>query len=231
MSGGPHMAVRQLTNTDRRIRDAVVQQLQWDPAVEATTIHVAVHNRVVILTGVVDSLHKKFAAERAAKAVRGVRAVANDLEVRPSLARAHADVAADAVHALALRGTVPFKVQARVQDGHITLTGQVDRLFQRTEAEEAVRRIKGVRDIHNQIEVVSDIAVRDVRERIAEALRRSADVDAKNISVSVKGHVATLRGTVPACGQRDAAERAVANATGITRVDNRIRVEPVDELC
>ena len=219
------MTGHQLTDTDRHIRLAVQQQLEWDPAVDARAIAVAAHRGVVTLSGSVDSLREQLAAERATKSVRGVRGVVNDLAVRPLVARAHADITADAIHALALRGTVPSTVQATVRDGYVTLTGTVDRLFQKSEAEDAIRRIQGIRGIHNHIEVVDDAPLRDVRQRIAEALHRSADLDAQTVSVAVKGRVATLKGRVSAWWQRDAAERAVANAPGIARVNNRIAVE------
>jgi osmotically-inducible protein OsmY len=167
--------------------------------------------------------------------VRGVKGVANDLEVRPLLDRTDAEIAIDAVRALELRGTVPYNIQPVVHNGHVTLTGRVGRLFHKREAETAVRRIKGVRRIHNHIEVAADAVVRDVRHKIVQALHRNADLDAKALSVTVTGGVATLEGTVTTWQQRDTAERAASDALGIVQVDNRIivapDVEPVDELC
>jgi osmotically-inducible protein OsmY len=224
------MTGRRLTDSDHRIRHAIRQQLEWDPALDATAVDVAAHRGVVTLSGSVDSLREQLAAERATKSVRGVRGVVNDLAIRPLVARAHADITSDAFHALALRGTVPSSVQAAVRDGIITLTGTVDRLFQKREAEEAVGRVQGVRGIHNRIEVVDDAPLRDVRQRIAEALRRCADLDAQTVSFAIKGRVATLKGRVSAWWQRDAAERAVASAPGITRVNNRIVVEATTSL-
>jgi osmotically-inducible protein OsmY len=151
------------------------------------------------------------------------------------LARTDSDIAADAVQALDLRESVPENVQAIVHNGHITLTGKVGFLYQAREAEKAVRYIKGIRGIFNHIEVASGSVVRDVRHRINEALHRSADIDSRRISVEVQDDVATLRGTVSTWLQYEAAERAAIAAPGVTRVDNRIVVEPadaaVDELC
>ena len=229
------MTTANLTNTDKLTRDAVLQQLEWDPAVDASAIGVTAKGGAVTLTGYIGTYAGKLAAERAAKRIRGVRAVANDVDVRPMLERTDADIAADAVRALDLRESVPDNVQAVVHNGHITLTGKVGFLFQAREAEKAVRYIKGIRGIFNHIEVASGAVVRDVRHRINEALHRSADIDARRITVDVAGDIATLTGTVATWLQYEAAERATMNAPGITRVDNRIVVEPdveaIDEIC
>jgi osmotically-inducible protein OsmY len=229
------MTIAKLTNTDKLTRDAVLQQLDWDPAVEANAIGVTAQGGVVTLTGFVGTYAGKLAAERAAKRIRGVRAVANDIEVRPMLARTDADIAADAVRALELRESVPDNVQVVVHNGRITLTGKVGFLFQAREAEKAVRYIKGVRGIFNHLEVASGSVMRDVRHRINQALHRSADVDASRITVSIEGDVAMLTGTVATWLQYEAAERAAISAPGIARVDNRLVVEPdveaVDEIC
>ena len=229
------MTVAQLTHTDTYIRDAVVQQLEWDPTVDASAIGVAARDGVVMLTGNVNAYAEKLAAERIAKGVRGVRAVANELEVRLGVERLDADIAADAIRALDLRGTVPMNVQVVVHHGWITLAGQVSRIFHKTEAERAVRRVKGVRGIFNHLEIATAKGGGDLQKRIIAALHRDADVDASNIFVGIDETTVQLRGTVPTWAQREAAERAAASAPGITWVDNRIVVEPavetIDELC
>jgi osmotically-inducible protein OsmY len=229
------MSTGHLSQTDKLTRDAVMQQLEWDPAVDASAVGVTARDGAVTLTGFIGTYAAKLAAERAAKRIRGVRAVANDIEVRPKLARTDADIAADAVRALDLRESVPDNVQAAVHNGRITLTGKVGFLYQAREAEKAVRYIKGIRGIFNHIEVASGSVERDVRHRISDALHRSADVDARRITVDVQGDVATLTGGVATWMQYEAAERAAMSAPGITRVDNRIVVEPsveaIDEMC
>jgi osmotically-inducible protein OsmY len=119
------MTTMSLTDTDLRVRDSVLRQLDWDPEVDNSAVGAAAKNGVVTLTGYIDSYSGKLAAERAAKRVHGVRAVANDIEVRLRLGRTDSDIAADAARALELRSTVPESVQAVVHDGHITLTGRV----------------------------------------------------------------------------------------------------------
>jgi osmotically-inducible protein OsmY len=220
------MATAQLAETDLRLKDSVVRQLEWDPAVDASAIGVTARDRTVTLTGYVDTYAGKLAAERAAKRVRGVRAVANDVEVRLKLERTDADIARDVVRALELRSTVPDNVQATVHHGHITLTGQAMWEFQCRDAEKAVRHIRGVRGVANRITLAPMAAARDVRHRIVEALHRCADLDARHVTAHAAGDVVTLTGHVGTWLQRDIAERAAGSAPGISRVDNRITVEP-----
>ena len=183
-------------------------------------------NGCVTLTGFIDTYFAKLAAERAAKRVRGVRAVANDIDVRLRLERTDADIAQDAARALELRSTIPESVQAIVHSAHVTLTGTVDWLYQKESAAKAVRHIRGVREVINHISVTPEAVVRDVRQRIVKALHQNADVDVREITVTVSDSTATLTGRVRTWQQRYSAERAAANAPGIGRVDNRIAVQP-----
>ena len=223
------MSIATLTDKDIRLRDAVVQQLEWDPAVEASGVGVTAREGAVTLTGSINTYAGKLAAERAAKRVSGVRAVANDLEVKLAAGRTDADIAADAATMLKLHHEVPDSVQAAVHHGHVTLTGTVSWHYQRMQAEKAVRYIRGVRQVANRITVVPRPAGRDLRRRIAQALYRNAALDAKHIEVTVTGSVAHLRGTATSWLQRDAAERAAYDAPGITVVDNHIVVDPPND--
>jgi osmotically-inducible protein OsmY len=228
------MSTGTLSDLDVRVREHVVHQLDWDPEVDASEIGVSARDGVVMLSGYIDTYGGKLATERAAKRVRGVRGVANELEVRLKIGRTDADIAGDAVRALDLRGTVPATVQAVVHDGHVTLTGKVGWLYQARDAEKAVRHITGVRGVFNHIEVAGGALTRDVRHRIVQALHRTADLDARHVSITVDGSVATLSGSVTTWRQRETAEQAAANAPGIVRVQNEIRVEPdetIDEIC
>jgi VCBS repeat-containing protein len=223
------MSIATLTEKDLRLREAVVQQLEWDPAVVASGIGVTARGGAVTLTGSIDTYAGKLAAERAAKRVYGVRAVANDLEVKLAVGRTDADIAADAATMLKLHHEVPDCVQAAVHHGHVTLTGTVDWHYQRIQAQKAVRFIRGVRQVVDRMTVVPRAAGRDMRRRIAEALHRNAALDAKRIEVTVTGSVAHLRGTATSWLQRDAAERAAYDAPGITMVDNHIVVDPPND--
>jgi osmotically-inducible protein OsmY len=216
-----------------------MRQLDWDPEVDASAVGVAAKSGTVTLSGFIDTYSGKLAAERAAKRVHGVRAVANDIDVRLRLERTDADVAQDAARALELRSMIPKAVQAVIHNGHLTLTGKVDWLYQKESAEKAVGHIRGVRSVLNHITVAPNAAVRDVLQRIVKALHQNADVDARHITVTMSGNTATLTGTVGTWLQRESAERAASSAPGIAHVDNRILVQSFhdskmddwDEIC
>ena len=229
------MSTATLTDTDVKLRDAVMHQLEWDPEVDASGVGVSAHEGAVTLSGFIDTYAGKLAAERAAKAVRGVRAVANDIQVRLRMVRADDEIARDAAAVLATRFDLPPDVQASVHHGHVTLTGTVHWLFLKTWAEKAVRHIRGVVAVANHIKVVPVTSAGDVQRRIAAALHRIADVNVRRVEVAVAGGVATLTGAVASWAQRDAAERAAASAPGITQVENLLDVAPppgdVDPEC
>ena len=231
------MTTATLTPNDIRVKEAVSRALDWDPEFDATALGVTAQNGVVTLTGYIDTYAGKLAAERAAKRVRGVRAVANDIDVRLKLARTDPQIAADVIRALELR-SVPTTVQATVHDGHVTLTGRVAWLYQKVSAEKAVRHVAGVRGVvSDYITVAPQPLVRDVQRRITEALHRHATIDARHIVTTIDGSTATLTGHVSSLYERDAAEGAAASAPGITMVDNKIVVDPppfdtaVEEIC
>ena len=230
------MTTANLTGTDVRLRNFVVRELDWDPDVDDSGIGVSAKDGVVTLTGRIDTYAGKLAAERVAKRVRGVRAVANDLVVHLKGDWNDADIAADALSALRRRETIPESIQVSVDRGHAKLTGRVEWLTQREHAHDVVAHVRGVRDVTNYIEVSPKTALRDVQRGIVQALHRDADLDARNVHVSVDGDVATLTGTVESWRQRDAAERGAATARGIRHVENRIEVVPAavldeDEIC
>lgn len=207
------------------IRDSVIHQLEWDSEVDATDIGVTARGGVVTLTGFIDTYAGKLAAERAAKRVHGVRAVANDIQVRLRLERTDPEIAADIDRALRLRG-LPDTVQAVVHAGHVSLTGSVEAYFVRAMAAETVRHVRGVRDVINHITVQPVSSIRDLRRRIVQTLHRCADVDARGVAILVEGSVVRLEGEVGSWAELEAIEAAVSHAPGITGVDNRLTVAP-----
>jgi osmotically-inducible protein OsmY len=219
------MNIITIAPTDLRTRDSVLAQLAWDSQVDPTAIGVTAQGGAVTLTGFIASYAGKLAAERAAKRVRGVRAVANDIQVRLRLERTDPEIAADAASALRLRATLPDGVQVVVHEGHLTLTGTVRSLFQRAVAENAVRHIHGVKGVVNRVEVAPAVSIPNIERHIRRALHRDAEIDARSIAVTVSGPEVTLSGTVGSWHERESAEHAAMHATGITRVDNRIRIE------
>ena len=216
--------------TDKQLQHDVLAELEWEPSVEASQIGVTAKNAVVTLVGNVAHYHEKLAAERAAKRVYGVQAVANDIEVRllsPSQ-RTDAEIAAASLYALSWNTSVPTdRIQLTVRNGWITLEGHVDWQFQKQAAERAVHHLIGVKGVSNQIILTPQVQTADVQTKIENALRRSAELDAHRITVEAKGGKVTLRGTVRAWVEREEAQQAAWAAPGVTEVDNRITVAPM----
>jgi osmotically-inducible protein OsmY len=223
------MTTSTLAPVDHRIRQLVLQQLEWDSQVDAAGIGVTARNGVVTLSGVIDSYAGKLAAERAAKRVHGVRAVANDLQVTLRQPRSDTDIANDAARALETHLILPPTVQVVVHSAHVVLTGTVHTLFQRVVAEKALRYVKGIKSLINRVVVVPTPSADDVRPRIIRALHQDADVDARGLHVVISGDTVTLTGTVRSWHARESAERAVMHAPGITHVENLIAVEWSEE--
>lgn len=231
------MTTTLLTPADTRLRDRVMQQLEWDSQLDASAVATTVREGVVTLTGYVDGYAGKLGAERAAKRVRGVRAVANEIQVRLRLERTDTEIATDAARALHLRVTLPESVQAVVRSGHLTLTGVTPTLFQRAVAEKAVRHIKGLKEVVNRIAVAAPaIEPETATQQIAGALHREAHIGARGIEVTFNGNSVVLKGVVRSWHERESAERAVMHGPGITAVLNQLVVTPgedevPDEVC
>jgi osmotically-inducible protein OsmY len=180
------------------------------------------------LTGFVSSFGEKAAAERAARRVKGVRAIAQEIEVRLASDTKHADdeVAARAIEILKWQVGFPAdRIKVKVEKGIVTLTGEVDWQFQKNDAEYAVHKLTGVIHVANQIRVSSPVHASEIKGKIQKALQRSADVEASRITVKTEGGRVVLSGKVRAWYERDLAERAAWSAPGVTEVQDRLTIE------
>ena len=215
--------------TDSEIREDVIKELQWEPRVSnPEAIGVAVVDGAVTLTGHVSSYAEKLAAARAAERVSGVRAVANEIEVRLlDDKRDDGDIARAIAHILEWNTNIPEdRVKARVEHGWVTLEGVVDHAYERDEVERMVRHVRGVIGVTNSIEVRPKVTAKEVEKRIAETFKRHAELDANNIRVEVSDHTARLYGHVHSIHEAEVAQEAAAAAPGVARVESYLSVLP-----
>lgn len=212
---------------DLALRQNIIDELGFEPSVDAANIGVAVENGVVTLTGHVGSYAEKIAAELAVKRVKGVRALAENLEVRFAERKKHADdeIAARALDIIEWDTLLPNGViDVKVQRGWVTLSGQVPWHFQRVAAEKAVMKLGGVVGVTNVLSIKPAASVPDVKNRIEGALKRNADVEAAHIQVDVAGGNVTLKGGVTGWRERIAAERAAWSIPGVVSVVNNLSI-------
>lgn len=215
--------------TDRQLQHDVLAELEWDPSIDAAKIGVAASDEVVTLTGTVATFREKSLAETIAKRVYGVRGVANEIEVAVPGAhkRSDAEIAAAAVTALEWDPQIDEKrIKVAVRDGWVTLEGSCDWKYQAEAAESHARTLTGVRGVTNKISVVAAGRAADVKQRIEDAFRRSANIEARRMFVEATNGRVVLRGHVKSWTERNQAQAAAWSAPGVTEVDNQLLVVP-----
>jgi osmotically-inducible protein OsmY len=215
--------------TDRELQEHVQKALDWEPSIDAADIGVSVEGNVVTLRGDVKTYYEKAAAERVALGVYGVKAVANDINVRPvdGQQRTDSEIAQAVLSALKWNTLVPEeKITVIVSNGFVTLKGTVGWEYERNAAANSVRNLSGVRGVSNTIVLAPPISVTDVKSKIEAALKRSAEVDARRINVAVADGRVVLSGNVHSWFERDQARHAAWAAPGVKEVDDRIAVVP-----
>ena len=213
--------------TDSEIKQEVMDELCWDPCIDETNIGVAVKDGVVTLSGSVESYFEKMSAESAAFRVSGVKAVANEINVRlPSASeRPDEDIAKAAINAFKWDTAIPYdRIKVTVEKGKVTLQGEVNWRFQKDAAERAVCNLRGVRAVVNEITVKPKIKPEDIKAKIANALQRSAALDAKQITVEASGNKVILHGKVRSWAERVEAGKAAWAAPGVSEVQNEIEI-------
>lgn len=211
---------------DKALKKLVADELEWEPSIDAADIGLTVENGIVRLFGHVANYAQKGVAETAVKRVKGVRGYVEDLEIRP-FPKTYTDegIAERVANLIDWDVTIPKNaVKVKVEDGYVTLTGEVNWAYQRLAAEQGIRRLQGVRGVSNAIMVKPQAQAYDIKRRIEEALERQADLEADKVHVTVDGGKVKLDGKVRAWFERDIIERAAWAAPGVQSVDDRVTV-------
>jgi osmotically-inducible protein OsmY len=214
--------------SDLQIQKDVIEELRWEPFLNSSEIGVAVKNGIVTLSGQVDSYSKKLIAEKAAKKVNGVKAIAEDIQVGilPASRKTDTQIAEAVLNALKWHSAIQDeKIKIKVEDGNVRLEGEVEWEYQRSSIKSAIENLAGVRSVVNLVTVKSKITPSEVQQKIKAAFQRSATIDAGKITVEVFGSKVVLHGQVRSFAEKEDAELAAWNAPGINSVESNLEIE------
>ncbi|PRX54655.1 BON domain-containing protein [Flagellimonas meridianipacifica] len=218
-----------ILKSDAEIKEDVLEELLWQPDIDETQIGVIVEDGVVTLTGVVDSYVKKSAAEKAIKGIAGVRAVADDIEIKygNEYKRTDKEIAKAVANAMEWNPSIPEdNLNVTVREGWVFVSGEVNWGYQRNATKKTLEKLLGVRGVNvNQITIKQRVKPLDVQNKIINAFERAADIEAKGITVEVEGSTVTLRGKVHSIKEKEDAEKAAYKAPGVISVVNKLKVQ------
>jgi len=209
---------------NEEVRRDVINELMWDPSLNSTQVQVTANDGIVTLRGSVPHFSEKQSAELAAQRVGGVKAVADELEVRGLLEKTDEEIARAAINAFKWNYSVPADVKVSVENGWVTLSGETEWDYQRIAAKDAVGELLGVIGVTNNIFITPKVQSADVKTCIEDALKRAAEFEGKNISVTVNGSNVTLSGNVHSMAEKNEARQAAWMAPGVMTVDNNLTI-------
>lgn len=217
--------------SDYQIQIDVMDQFKWDPFLHASEIGVGVKNGIVTLSGRVDSYFKKRSLEESAKKVAGVKAVAMDIQIgiSPTEAKTDTEIAEAILHALKWHTAVKEeKIKISVEDGDVTLEGEVEWEFEKANAQHAIENLEGIKSITNLITIQSKVTPENIQRKIEGAFQRSASINSRRIDITVSGAEVTLNGDVSSLAEKEDAEYAALNIQGVTKVNNYLAIRLPD---
>lgn len=214
--------------TDATLKEDVMDELDWEPSIDATEIGVTVKNGIVTLSGNVNTYAEKIAAERAAKRVYGVKAVVENVDVKVSgtYKRTDEDIALSVLNNLKWNTSVPEQdIQVKVEDGWVTLEGEVEWNYQKEAAINAIRNLSGVRGVTNLLKVEAAVEPSDIQDKIRKSFERNAEIDADQVNVKIEGHKVILTGTIQSWAEKQQAKNAAWSAPGVTEVEDNLQIK------